>query len=201
MYRKSMANSRYSSIEREGVNAVESVFIKFGWIFREQPIVDVGIDAQVEVCENGKPSGQLIALQIKSGESWFQEKSDTGFIYRGSVAHLEYWKKHSLPVIIVFYSPASKQIYWQVVQEKYIKATGKGWKIVLPFTQKLNESAIPQLLNLSSAFIVEAMLPSVPYCIHMQEIIRHLAERHKIDLKKKWCLVTAESRELLTPKY
>ena len=56
MYGKGMTNSRYSSIEREGVNAVESVFIKFGWIFREQTIVDVGIDAQVEVCENGKPS-------------------------------------------------------------------------------------------------------------------------------------------------
>lgn len=40
---------RYSSTERTGVNKVESVFInKFKWIFREQPIVDLGIDAQVE---------------------------------------------------------------------------------------------------------------------------------------------------------
>ena len=44
------------------------------WMCREQPTDDVGIDAHMEyVDSSGKPK-QLLALQIKSGRSWFEEK-------------------------------------------------------------------------------------------------------------------------------
>lgn len=51
--------------ERVGVNAVEAIFLSMGWIFREQTISDFGIDAHVEPKDDGIPTGQLIALQIK----------------------------------------------------------------------------------------------------------------------------------------
>lgn len=45
---------RYSATERIGVNAVERIVVsELGWIFREQPIMDMGIDAQIELVENG----------------------------------------------------------------------------------------------------------------------------------------------------
>ncbi|WP_081972818.1 DUF4365 domain-containing protein [Leptolyngbya sp. KIOST-1] len=179
-----MGSNRFNTIEREGVNAVERAFLDIGWIFREQPIVDVGIDAQVEVCIDGKPTGQLIAIQIKSGSSWFSEKVKNGFLYRGSITHLEYWKSYSLPVIIALYKPEDHQVHWQAVQERYIETTRKGWKIIVPFDQNINESSIPKLLKLASAYIVDAMLPAVPYCIHTQEIVTQLAEIHKVDLQE-----------------
>ena len=55
------------NIERLGVNAVEEAFLKMGWLFREQPISDFGIDAHAEPTSDDWPTGQLIALQIKSG--------------------------------------------------------------------------------------------------------------------------------------
>jgi hypothetical protein len=56
-----------------GVNAVEGVVLKeFGWLFREQAVSDYGIDAHVEeVDSDNKPTGKLVALQIKSGPSFF----------------------------------------------------------------------------------------------------------------------------------
>src|SRR5262249_4360686 len=58
--------------ERKGINAVEKIFLhEFSWLFREQPVSDYGIDAQVEVVENNKPTGKLIALQIKTGSRWY----------------------------------------------------------------------------------------------------------------------------------
>ncbi|WP_461491568.1 DUF4365 domain-containing protein, partial [Pontibacter sp. HJ8] len=40
--------SRYSSTERLGVIATDTIVTKdLGWIFREQTIVDVGIDALI----------------------------------------------------------------------------------------------------------------------------------------------------------
>jgi len=52
------------TMERKGINAVESIFLhEFDWLFREQPVSDYGIDAQVEVVENNTPTGKLLALQ------------------------------------------------------------------------------------------------------------------------------------------
>ena len=57
--------------DRIGVSKLETLFAESGWFFREQFVKDYGIDAQVEVVENDDPTGQLIAIQIKSGESLF----------------------------------------------------------------------------------------------------------------------------------
>ena len=60
--------------ERIGVNHIGEIAERNKWMFREQPIDDVGIDAHMELIEStGKPK-QLLALQIKCGESWFKEK-------------------------------------------------------------------------------------------------------------------------------
>ena len=46
--------ARYSTTERIGVNAVEHIVLhELGWIFREQPIVDMGIDAHIERVDDG----------------------------------------------------------------------------------------------------------------------------------------------------
>src|SRR5437762_2179036 len=96
---------RYSPTDRIGVNAAEQrVVTQLGWIFREQPIVDMGIDAHIESVEDGNPSGRLIAAQIKSGSSQFKNKNDS-LVYYGDLAHLNYWLKHSLPVIIIAHVP------------------------------------------------------------------------------------------------
>ena len=64
--------------DRRGVNAVEAVFInEFNWAFREQAISDYGIDAQAEIFEFGKPTGKLIALQIKTGRLTFASTERT----------------------------------------------------------------------------------------------------------------------------
>ena len=67
-------SSRYSNTERLGVNETDRIVTKYlGWIFREQPIVDVGLDAIVEQSENGNPMGRFIAVQIKSGKANFHD--------------------------------------------------------------------------------------------------------------------------------
>lgn len=132
---------QYTSTERIGINAVEQVILRFGWLFREQPITDFGIDALVEMCENGKPNGRLIALQIKSGESYFKEHSAAGFVYRGSKRHLEYWVGHSLPVFLVLYHPGRNEAWWCVITSEAITHTSKGWRITVPTDQKLEEAS------------------------------------------------------------
>ena len=77
---------------RIGVNAVERIFLQeFHWYFREQTTSDFGIDALVEVADDDeKPSGKLIALQIKSGSSYFKKRGKD-YVFYGKKQHLEYW--------------------------------------------------------------------------------------------------------------
>ncbi|WP_408954255.1 DUF4365 domain-containing protein, partial [Kribbella solani] len=53
-----------------------------GWLFREQPTEDYGIDAQVEIVDGDKVRGRLLAFQIKSGESWFDQPTAGGWWFR-----------------------------------------------------------------------------------------------------------------------
>ncbi|MBG1268341.1 DUF4365 domain-containing protein [Nostoc sp. WHI] len=134
---------------RIGVAATELIFNRLGWIFREQPIEDYGIDAHVEIVENGKATGKLIALQIKCGDSWFKETTEDEIVFRGKAKHLEYWQDHSLPVLIILYNDQEGYAYWQVVNKNTVKNTGIDWKLLIPFEQKIDESSKIQIEKFS----------------------------------------------------
>ena len=137
--------------ERIGVGAAEVEFSRWGWMFRTQPILDHGIDAQVEPCWNGAASGRLIALQIKAGRSWFRESADGGWIYRGKMKHLRYWLRHCLPVILLMHDPASGVTYWAHITEQAVEYTDSGWKILVPATQTLGPSARPKIAAIAAS--------------------------------------------------
>ena len=61
-----------NSTERIGVYHCGEIAACSSWMFREQPVDDVGIDAHMELTESSGKAKQLLALQIKSGRSWFK---------------------------------------------------------------------------------------------------------------------------------
>ena len=127
---------------RIGVVAVQKIFLEqFSWSFREQSVSDYGIDAQVEVVEEGYPTGKLFALQIKSGPSYFSRKKGDNYIYRGTPRHLTYWTNHSLPVFIVLHNPLDGMTLWQKIERRLITRTKKRWSIPIPASNFLNERA------------------------------------------------------------
>lgn len=86
------------------------------------------------------------------------EKTDTGFVFRGKNRHLAYWKRHSLPVVIVLHDPAANVSYWQSVEDKHIERTPKGWKLEVPFSQVFDKAAIKALHDLAEGPIYERRL-------------------------------------------
>lgn len=141
--------NRYSETERLGVNAVEKIFLKLGWIPRQIFQSDVGIDMEVEICEKGNPTGQLIGVQIKSGKSYFNELMVGDVIYRGKLVHLKYWLNHSLPIIIILYNPETEQTIWQAIVEKNISRTKTSWKIEIPISNELTRKSIEEIKELN----------------------------------------------------
>lgn len=132
---------RYISTERLGVNATANLIVKkIKWIFREQPICDMGIDAHIESVVEGNPTGKLIGIQIKTGLSHFQDKGNS-LVFYGKLLHLDYWLNYSLPVILVAHLPDTNETYWVHINKKNAKKTKKHWKIEISKKQILNSTA------------------------------------------------------------
>src|SRR5271166_6549021 len=127
--------------ERVGVHAVATIIEReLQWIFREQTTSDYGIDAHVEERDpDGKGTGKLIALQIKSGASFFKPK-DHGYVFYGERRHLKYWTNHSLPVFIILHNPETQLTIWQKIDQNSVKETKNGWSIFIPETNILDAS-------------------------------------------------------------
>lgn len=132
-----------------GVHKCGLIFGKMGFLFRPQTVEDYGIDAIIETVNNGYPSGKLIAVQIKSGDSYFKEKKDNNIVFRGDITHYNYWINHSLPVIIILYSETEDRCIWEVINKQTAQKCEKGWKINIPYNQTL-ENSMDQLQKLAN---------------------------------------------------
>jgi hypothetical protein len=135
-------------VDQLGKAKLEQYFSWHGWLFREQPVHDYGIDAHVEIVEKEKATGKIIAIQIKAGMSYFEEESDSAYVFRTDKRHVEYWTGHSLPVIVVLYHPEKDVLFWRSVSEETTQSTGKGWKINIPMASILTDDSIHELEKL-----------------------------------------------------
>ncbi len=116
--------------ERLGVNAVAETIVRLGLIWRETPMADVGIDGQIEyVDKDGYVTGRMIAVQIKSGTSFFNEKGDS-WIFYPEKKHRFYWERFPLPVIIILHNPETNQSYWQDIRQS-LRVLAKNEKGIL----------------------------------------------------------------------
>jgi len=124
---------KVSAADQQGDAGLWAVASKFTdelrWIFRPQPHRDLGIDGIVEVVEEGVSHGELLALQVKSGDSWFREETSEGVIFRFDEDHYNYWTQYPIPVLVVLHSPTENAAYWEIVNENTARNTGKGWKL------------------------------------------------------------------------
>ena len=127
---------KVSKNDQQGDSGVYAVASKFndelGWIFREQPRRDLGIDAIVEVVEDGVSEGQLLALQIKSGKSWFKGETESEVVFRFDDDHWSYWSQYPLSVFVALHRPENGDVYWQIINKDNVVSTGEGWKVAIP---------------------------------------------------------------------
>ena len=117
------------------------------WIFRKNPQEnDFGIDAYIDIITNeGYVTGKSIALQIKTGNSYFKEQNEIGWIFRGELKHLNYYLNHDIPVVIVLVNEKIKSAYWGLCDPSKTEKAGNNWKITIPFNQKLDASSKSEL--------------------------------------------------------
>lgn len=129
-----------NNVDRAGIGALTLLFSNTEWAFREDPITDIGIDAQLEIIENNKSTGQLIALQVKSGLSFFKNENENSYIYYVDSNHIDYWFKHNLPVILILYHPKEKKLYWAPISMETVTHNKVGYKVEIRKDAILDEN-------------------------------------------------------------
>jgi Domain of unknown function (DUF4365) len=92
------------------MNAVQTFFEDAGYIFqRVAQENDIGKDAYVDLSHKNYATGELLALQVKGGRSYFRGRR---WIIPASNADLSLWRDSSIPVFGVVHDPESKVLRW-----------------------------------------------------------------------------------------
>jgi|ERR1043165_1869684 hypothetical protein len=149
-------DSKYFT-ERAGVLRVASEVNSLGFVFRETPNKDVGIDAQIEYANSeGKAIGKLVAAQIKSGDSYVHDKGNYWVVYPQE-KHKNYWESFPIPVILFVYSPKNNQIYFTDARQQLNNPQKKNSYIEIPkeniFTISSRDSIFQNIGNFNSPFL------------------------------------------------
>ncbi|MFQ6601151.1 DUF4365 domain-containing protein [Flavobacterium sp. C3NV] len=134
----------------DGITILKKIIEKdLNWIFRpNHKENDFGIDAYLDIiAEFGQVTGKTIAAQVKTGPSYFKEKNDFGWIYRGEVSHLNYYLNHDIPVIIIIIDDSLNKAYWCLCDPSKTEQAGGNWKITIPYKNELQENSKPELLK------------------------------------------------------
>jgi Domain of unknown function (DUF4365) len=94
-------------------DALQRVIHNAGWIYRTQEDQnDVGIDAEIEVVDDGDVMGWLLKVQVR-GRSSIRWSHDT---YRMTIKRSTYneWLSVGLPVAVVLGDVGTHQLFWAV---------------------------------------------------------------------------------------
>lgn len=124
-----------------GIGLVIAKAARMGWICRDQPAEDNGVDAHLELRTEGKATGRLIAVQVKTGPSYFTEQTESHVIFRCNIEKRDYWVKHTLPVIIALVPIDDGPILWKLASSDAFESTGKDFKALIPKTQPFDNTA------------------------------------------------------------
>lgn len=119
------------TISRLGIAKVAEVCAKKKWFCRELPVQDVGIDMMIEMINEQHECVNMIALQVKTGVSYFRIDSNGDYAFYFEDKHKKYWETYHIPVVIVLYDPNSELLICKEFSKETIMSTGKGYKIVI----------------------------------------------------------------------
>lgn len=137
--------------EHLGLAAVHGVCASMNAIWRPTSANDLGVDGQIEFLESDLPicSGHLLAVQVKSGKSYFVGSKDGEAAVRPTKRQRAYWSRLPLPVIIVLHNPESGLTVFTDVKRQLGRDAGT---IHVPLDSIFNASARAELLEIAERF-------------------------------------------------
>jgi hypothetical protein len=140
--------------ERAGVIAVATVANLARCLWRETLMHGVGIDGHIEYVDaGGNATGRSVALQVKSGSSYFPMSGDV-IRFNPSEAHRSYWTGYHLPVILVFHRPEDGLLCW--ADARHQLRINPGTNTVVELSREFDEHGVIEALEQQGALPIGA---------------------------------------------
>jgi len=96
---------------KNGINFVRSAVEGAGSLFHKiEAENDLGIDGLIELVRGEKPLNRQVAVQVKSGPSYYNASGEECLIPIES--HRDYWLNYPLPVVGIVFVPALGVAHW-----------------------------------------------------------------------------------------
>jgi hypothetical protein len=164
-----------------GVNAISAIVNDdLRWLFRRTPNeVDFGVDGYIDiVLEDGSVTGQSIAVQIKSGESYFRTEDQFGIAFFGEQKHLNYYANLAVPILILLHDPRSQETFWVRFNPHATEKSDSGWRMTVPRHNQFSSASRIELLemvgppldiveDLETHWALDALIVSSGYVYYM----------------------------------
>jgi hypothetical protein len=96
---------------KKGINFIRTIVEDSGCLFHKiEQENDLGIDCLIEFINDEKPAHKSLAVQVKSGQSYYNKASNECLIPVDS--HYEYWVNYPLAVCGIVYVPELDKGFW-----------------------------------------------------------------------------------------
>jgi len=143
-----MQSKNTSLKDRIGINLLEGVLLNdLGWIYRDQPIVDIGLDGIIEIANESSVQGLLLAgVQVKTGKGNFHETAHS-FRYYASKRHYEYWSKSAMPILLIAVFPDEDKVLYEFASQENFVKKDKTYALDIKKTKTLNTRRRNQLIE------------------------------------------------------
>lgn len=119
---------RNNARSAETIAEVQKVVARHGSILRVVPQeTDIGIDGFIETISHEESTADLIAIQVKGGDS-FERSTKECFTVPVDERHLDYWRNLLMPVLLICHSEAHG-LCWTSIHDEMEAAKYHGRKI------------------------------------------------------------------------
>lgn len=134
---------------RSGLNILTKIVEnELGWVVRKNHQEDdFGIDAYIDIIIDEFVTGKSIAIQIKSGDSYFKEINNHFWNFYGEVKHISYYLNQDIPVLIVLVDVKREIAYWEACKIEYVNLNAGSWTMPIPKNQIINFENKDELLK------------------------------------------------------
>jgi len=141
-------------LEDESINAVSSFFNENGWEFNRQARDNSGIDAEIEIIHGVERTGRFLKAQVKAGSSYISSETENLLKIRLERKYLEHWAKMTVPVVLCFYHPDTREIFWKAMKEHLALypsiLNGATESCVIPFDKEQERLEAESLMSLEA---------------------------------------------------
>lgn len=154
-----MTNTRLSGLKsrrrgRRGERQVEAACEdELDWWFWRDPPEDHGFDGIIEMRDDRLEfTGKYLAVQVKS--SIDLARTGDGNHWKAPVehSHIDYWKRHSMPVLMVVWQESDDTLFWVEVNHSSVGGRrNKSPHVLVPVENRFDASAKKALTALGEA--------------------------------------------------